>query len=717
MPATVPADPAAAPGRVAPAPRPVLDRGVLAFGGDYNPEQWSPGVWREDVRLMREAGVTVVTVGVFSWGLLEPRQGVFDWAWLDEVLDLLHAAGIAVDLATPTAAPPSWLLHAHPEILPVDADLHPQHPGGRLGWCPSSPVFREHALRITTALADRYGAHPAVRLWHVSNELGGGNARCWCDVSAAAFRDWLRARYGTVEAVNAAWGTAFWGHRFGDLAEIVPPRGHRDVGVPGLFLDYERFSSDALLDHYRAEAAVLRARSEAPVTTNLMVGVGPHVADYASWAGDVDLVATDHYTLVADPRRAQDLAYAGDRTRGLTGRTAPWLLMEHSTGAPSWQERNRAKSPGEILRNALGHVARGSDGALFFQWRASLAGTEQFHSAMLPHAGTRTRVWREVVELGQVLRRIGRVAGSPVEPARVALLADDASGWALEQGLKPHRTLRYAHEPRFWHGLLWDRQVLVDVLPAEEALAGGGGADGAGPDAGGDPLDGYDLLIVPTLFVLSPEQAARVERFVAAGGTALITYLSGIVDRSSRVVPGGYPGVLRTAPGAPADWLGVWTEEFRPLQRDEAVHLDDGSTVTDWTEDTVLAGAEAVLRYVDGDSAGRPAVTRHRHGAGTVWYVGARLGDEAGARVVDRIATDLDLRPVVAAPPGVEAVRRLTTDGAVLFLINHTGTDARLAVTGTELLTGQEVGPRLVLPAGGCAVVAEAAAPDDEETR
>ncbi|HEY0237037.1 MAG TPA: beta-galactosidase, partial [Friedmanniella sp.] len=424
----------------------------LSFGGDYNPEQWTPDVWREDVRLMGEAGVNVVTLGVFSWGLLEPREGVLDWGWLDEVVGLLHDAGIAIDLATPTAAPPSWLLHARPEILPVDADGHPQHPGGRLGWCPSSPVFRAHALRITTALADRYGTHPAVRLWHVSNELGGGNARCWCDVSAAAFRRWLADRYGTVDAVNAAWGTAFWGHRFTDLAEVVPPRGHRDVAVPGMFLDYERFSSDELLAHYRAEAAVLRARSAVPVTTNFMVGVGPQVVDYAAWAREVDVVATDHYTLVRDPRRAQDLAFAGDRVRGLTADRAPWLLMEHSTGAPSWQERNRAKSPGEIARNALAHVAHGSDGALFFQWRASTAGTEQFHSAMLPHAGTDTRVWREVVELGAVLRRLSPVVtGSRVEPARVALLADDESGWALEQGLKPHRALRYAREPRLWH--------------------------------------------------------------------------------------------------------------------------------------------------------------------------------------------------------------------------------------------------------------------------
>jgi beta-galactosidase len=266
----------------------------------------------------------------------------------------------------------------------------------------------------------------------------------------------------------------------------------------------------------------------------------------------------------------------------------------------------------------------------------------------------------------------------------VALLADDESGWALEQGLKPHRALRYAREPRLWHGLLWDRNVLVDVLPADA------------------PIDGYDLVIVPTLFVADAALGSRLGAYVAAGGTALVTYLSGIVDRDSRVIPGGYPGAFR-------DWLGVWTEEFRPLQRDESVHLDDGSTVVEWTEDTVLAGASAVLRYLDGDSVGRAAVTRHRHGDGTAWYVGAHLTPESAARVLDQVVAGLDLRPVAVTSPGVEAVRRLTDDGGVLFLLNHTDADAEVQATGVDLVTGATVGPRFVLPAGACAVLAESA--------
>ncbi len=655
----------------------------MSFGGDYNPEQWSPEVWREDIRLMREAGVNIVTLGVFSWGLIERRDGEWDWAWLDEIIGLLHEAGIVIDLATPTAAPPSWLHRAHPEILPVDLEMTAGHPGTRLGWCPSSPVFRRYALRMTTALAERYGAHPAVRLWHVSNELGGGNNRCACDVSAAAFRTWLRTRYSTIDAVNTAWGSAFWGHSFSDFDEILPPRGYRHAVNPALFLDFSRFCSDELLQHYLAEAEVLRAHSEVPVTTNFMVNAGGHVVNYAQWADHMDLVGNDHYTIVDDPDRHQELSYAADRMRGLTRGRTPWLLMEHSTGAPSWQERNRAKSAGEIMRNSLAHIARGSDGAMFFQWRASLSGAEQFHSAMLPHAGTDTRVWREIVELGTALGRLDAVQGSPVEPARVALLADEESAWAYEHGLKPHRDLKYSREPRLWHAAFGDRQVLVDVLP---------------PDA---PLDRYALVIVPSLLVASDARADRISSFVRAGGTALVTYLSGVVDENNRVRPGGYPGAFR-------DLLGVWTEEFRPLQRGESVRLDDGSSVTDWTEDTVLAGAEAIVRYADGESAGRPAITRHRVENGVAWYVSTAVGKSTAAATVDRLIEELDLPRALVAPAGVEVVRRRTTTGDAVFIINHPAEAASLEISGTDLLTGTGVGPTTTVDAGRVAVVHEA---------
>lgn len=667
-----------------PAPAVPWPTEALSFGGDYSPEQWPRSVWHEDVRLMREAGVNLVTVGVFAWGLLERAPGVYTWEWLDEVLDLLHANGIAVDLATPTAAVPSWLHAAHPEILPVDATERRERPGGRLGWCPASPVFREHALRIVGAIAERYGHHPAVRLWHVSNELGGGNARCYCDVSAADFQRWLAERYGDVETANAAWGTAFWGHSYTSFDEITPPRGVGGAPNPGLALDFERYSSDALLAHFEAERAVIAAHSEAPVTTNFMVGAGSQVVDYAEWARHVAIPANDHYTLVDDPDRAVDLAASADRMRGITRGRTPWLLMEHSTGGPSWQQRNRAKEPGEILRNALAHVARGSDGALFFQWRASTAGAEQFHSAMVPHAGTRSRVWREVCDLGRALRAIGTVQGAPVEPARVAIVVDEASGWAMQAGLKPHRGLRYGHELRAWHRAFWRRQVLTDVVPLD--------AD----------LTGYDVVVLPTLFVVDDAAAARITAVVERGATLLVTYASGIVDETARVRTGGYPGAFR-------DVLGAWAEEFTPLQRDEQVHLDDGTVVTDWAEDLVVEDAEVVLRHVDGPLAGGAAVTRRAVGGGA-WYVSAMLDAEGVERIVDRVVEERAIPRTVTAPPGLEAVRRVRQDGTgILFLLNHRTDDVTVVAHGTDLLDGSAQGPETVVPAGGVRVLLEEA--------
>ncbi|GAB3285695.1 beta-galactosidase [Kineosporia babensis] len=654
----------------------------LVYGGDYNPEQWTRAVWLEDMALMREAGVNLVTLGVFSWGLVETSDGVFEFGWLDEIVELLHENGIGINLATPTAAPPSWLHTAHPEILPRLGDLYQEPPGGRNAWCPSSPVFRRYALRIAEQLARRYGQHPAVRLWHVGNELGGGNARCYCDVSAQAFREWLTERHGTLEAVNQAWGTAFWGHRFGAWEEILPPRGKHGAPNPGLFIDYERYSSDALLAHYRAEREVLQEFSDRPVTTNMMVGPGAQVVDYARWAPHTDIAATDHYTLVNDPDRAVELACAGDRMRGMFADRRPWLLMEHSTGGPSWQQRNRAKDPGEILRNSLAHVARGSDGAMFFQWRSSTAGAEQFHSAMLPHAGTRSRVWHEVLELGSRLKALNEVAGSRVEPARAAMVVDDESGWYLQHGLKPHRGLRYGRELRAWHKALWERQVLLDLVPA--------GAD----------LAGYDLVLVPNLMLVSDAVAEELSALPQHGTALVVTYLSGICEPTGRVRTGGYPGAFR-------DVLGAWSDEFYPLQDGEEVQLDDGGVVRDWTERVHLDGAEAVVSYASSSLSGAPAVTRRPIGAGAAWYVSAALSERSISAIVERLITEAGLPRTVPAPSGLEAVRRIGENASYLFLINHRTDDVEVAAEGLDLLTEEKVGPVTVVPAGGVRVVRE----------
>jgi len=666
----------------------------LSFGGDYNPEQWPDDIVAQDMELMREAGVNLVTLGVFSWITYEPREGCFDFSWLDGMLDLLAGNAIRVDLATPTAAVPMWLHRLHPEILPQDEFGHPLAPGGRMGWCPSSPVFREYSLRIVERLAAHVAGHPAVRMWHVSNEFGGGNARCHCPVSADAFRRWVQDRYTTIDAVNEAWGLAFWGNTYSSFEEIVTPGG-RTAHNPGHLLDYERFSSDALLEQYRAEKRVLRRHTpDLPVTTNFMVGLGPDVVDYTRWSDEMDIVANDHYTFGPDPFRHQELAFSADRMRGMSN-GGPWMLMEHATGAASWHPINQAKKPGELFRHAITHVARGSNSVMFFQWRASRSGTEQFHSAMVPHAGPRSHVFGEIRTLGQHLRQLAETAATGVVGARVAFLHDNEAGWALKSGLKPINDPSYADTARAIHRKLFDRAVTVDVLPPW--------AD----------FTGYDLVVVPGLFLISDEDAQAVADYAHRGGTVLITWFSGIVDPVNTVRIGGYPGAFR-------DLIGAWSDEFFPLAAGEQLTLDNGWTAHRWSERMQVIDADVVARYASGDTAGLPAITRRTiraeaglpqdaapAGEGTVWYLSADLDDPSLDALIDRLLADARVEPAASVTAGIDAVRRAGSRSSYLFLINNATTEGSARTSGVDLLTGTRHDGEVRLAAGAVAVIRE----------
>ncbi len=656
-------------------------RSRIAFGGDYNPEQWPVEVHDQDVELMAEAGVDMVTLAVFSWATLEVSPGVFEFDWLDTIIEKLSAAGIGVDLATGTASPPPWLTHRHPEMLPVTADGTTLWPGSRQAFCPSSPVYRQHAVELCTAMAEWYGRHDAVQLWHVSNELGNHNALCYCDVSAAAFRTWLQRRYGDLDTLNDAWGTAFWSQRYSSFEEILPPRVAPNFPNPTQQLDFRRFSSDELLANFVMERDVLHELSPGvPVTTNFMVMEHVRELDYWAWAREVDVVSNDHYPMAADRESWRELAFSADLTRGLAGGD-PWMLMEQSTSAVNWQPRNLAKRPGELMRSSLQHVARGSDAILFFQWRASRAGAEKFHAALVPHAGTDTRVWREVVELGSTLQRLDEVVGSGADN-EVAILFDWGAWWACELDSHPSIDVTYLDRAHALHRALCDLGVGVDFVH---------------PDS---DLDDYRLILVPTLYAVSVTVADRVRTAVSAGATALVTYFSGIVDESDHIWLGGYPGAFR-------DLLGVRTEEFTPLREDESVRLSNGWTADVWTEHLHLAGAEAVAHYEDGPVPGVPALTRNSFGSGVAWYAPCRLDQAATDELVRRIVEEAGIAHD-ETPPGVEVVRRVADDGrAWRFVINHTDAAATLALRGHDLVADRPVTEALVVEAGGVAVVRE----------
>lgn len=660
----------------------------LAFGGDYNPEQWPESVWLEDVRLMREAGVTMVSAGIFSWALLEPSPGEYDFGWLDRILDLLHGGGIRVDLGTPTVVPPAWFYRAHPEALPVTAEGVRQEFGSRGAICHSNADYRAAAANITTKLAERYGDHPALAMWHVHNEYGVPVSACYCDSCAAHFRRWLADTYGGVDAVNQAWGTAFWGQHYTSLDQINPPRATPTVGNPGQALDYKRFADATIRENFRMERDILHRLSPGvPVTTNFMTALSQcDSMDYWAWGREVDLVTNDHY-LITDGRRTHvNLAMAADLARSVAA-GAPWLLLEHSTSGVNWQPRNPAKAPGQMARNSLAHVARGSEGAMFFQWRQSRRGAEKFHSAMLPHGGTETRVWREVVELGASIDSLSQVRGTRTQ-ADVAVLWDWQSWWAQNLQWRPSED----HDPReradSFYEALYDRHLTVDF---------------AHPEA---DLSRYPLVVVPALYLMTEAAGNNLEEYVENGGTLVVSYFSGIVDEHDAVHDGAYPGPLR-------DVLGLTVEEFSPLLRNQRVRLtgpDAPELAGDvWTEFVVPRGAETVWTYADGLTAGRPAVTRHRLGEGTAWYVSTRLDTHGLDEVLGRAAADARIAPRTDLPRDVEVVCRTDESGtrAFLFAINHTATDAKVPLEspGTELLTGERAAGRLAVPAGAVRVV------------
>ncbi|WP_050758146.1 beta-galactosidase [Xylanimonas cellulosilytica] len=655
----------------------------LLYGGDYNPEQWDPSVWREDARLMREAGVNLVTVGVFSWARYEPEPGVRDFAWLDEVLDVLQAHGIAVDLATPTASPPPWLGIDHPETLPVDRDGVRLVAGSRNQFAPSSRVYREAALAITCDLAARYARHPAVRMWHVGNEYGQVD---FGDEAAREFRAWLHDRYGSIDALNEAWGTAFWSQRYRDFEDVLPPRRAPYLVNPTQALDFRRFTSDELLACYREQHAALReAGVTAPITTNFM-GFFPG-ADYWRWADAVDVVADDQYPDHADPRSPADAALVQDLMRGLGG-GAPWLLLEQAAGATSWREHNLPKSPERMRLDSLQAVARGADGVCFFQWRASTAGAERFHSAMLPHAGPDTAVHRGVRRLGTDLARLHPVIGSRVA-ARTALLFDWESWWAAEEPGRITERLRTLDQVRAYYRPLWDRGVAVDVVRP------------------GAALDAYDVVVVPQTYLLDDDAATSLRAAAEGGACVVVGPMTGVADRNAHVLPGRFPVRL-------ADVLGVSGEEWVALP-DGGVPVT-GALVTGTpgkgsahTHAELLRAddAEVLSRFADGHLAGAPAVTRRDvPGGGAAWYVGAVLDEPLLAAVLDDALTRAGVPAAVPGAVGLDDVEAVVR-GDVVFLLNRGGETARVAVPGTwtDLLTGDDVIDVVDLPPHDAAVL------------
>lgn len=658
----------------------------MLYGGDYNPDQWPEETWAEDARLMREAGVNLVSLGIFAWAKLEPQPGVFDFNWLDRLMDLLFAHGVSVNLATPTASPPPWMVRLHPEILPVTAEGVTLWHGSRRHYCPHSPIYHEYAGRIALELARRYKDHPALAMWHVDNEYGCHIGECFCDVSAQAFRVWLRARYGSLPALNQAWGTAFWGQSYDDWEEVCPPRRAPSYVNPTQQLDWARFSSDSWLDCFTRQRDILKAVTPGvPVTTNFMSFHKP--VDYFKFADQEDVVSNDSYPDIGQTDWPMQAAMVCDLIRSVGG-GRPWVLMEQAASQVNWRPRNAPKRPGVMRLGSYQAAARGADGILFFQWRQSLAGAEKHHSAMLPHAGTDSRTWREVKALGNELPRLKALLGSQVQ-ARAAILFDWENWWALELDSKPSTDLKMLPQLAAIYRYFFERNITIDFAhPASD-------------------LSRYSLVVAPGLYLATDAAAQNINTYVHNGGTLLMTYFSGIVDGNEHVHPGGYLAPFR-------EMLGMWVEEYSAysLGQTNAVLADHNRrfTCSVWSDVIRLGRAQPLAVYEADYYAGLPAITQNTFGKGQGYYLGTQLEPGGLDWLLDRICQDAGLKPVAAnIPAGVEAVRRRAGEKTWLFLLNHSGQDVKihLGTRGKALLSDGEPCDSLTLEANGVEIIAE----------
>lgn len=630
----------------------------LLHGGDYNPDQWQemPEILGEDIRLMKLAGCNALSVGIFAWAALEPEEGRFDFEWLDRTMDDLASAGMYAVLATPSGARPPWMAQKYPEVLRVEADRTRRLFGHRHNHCPSSPVYRSKCGRINSLLAERYGKHPALLVWHVSNEYSG---HCHCGLCQEAFRDWLRKRYGTLDALNRAWWSAFWSHTFTDWSQIESPSPQGEGSLHGLKLDWRRYTTARTVDFMKTEIAPLRALTpDVPVTTNLMGFF--YDLDYWKFASELDVISWDSYPEWGSPQGDVEVgsrtAFAHDLNRSLKG-GRPFMLMESTPSVVNWREVAKLKRPGMHRLSSLQAVAHGSDTIQYFQWRKSRGSSEKFHGAVVDHAGhEHTRVFRDVAELGGVLAKLDEVAGTGV-PAQTALVFDWENRWAMDDAQGPRKFKGYDDACHAHYHAFWKRGIPVDVINM---------------DCDFSP---YRLVVAPMLYMVRPGVAERLEAFVKAGGTLIVTYSSGIVDESDLCFLGGFPGPLRGL-------LGIWAEEIDALYDGETntvvpvagntLGLDRSYEARELCELIHAESAGVLATYGRDFYAGRPALTENHYGQGRAYYVAARLDSNFQDDFAGALAKQLALRTPLDGklPEGLSV--HIRSDGAhdFVFLMN-----------------------------------------------
>ena len=665
--------------------------GKILYGGDYNPEQWSEDIWREDMRLLRLAGIDIVTLNVFSWAALQPSEDVYDFSVLDRIIETVSEADMKIILATGTAAHPAWMARKYPDILRVTIDGAKRKFGARQNSCPNSPTYRFYSARLARKLAERYGKLENLAAWHVSNEYGG---TCYCENCEQAFRKWLREKYQTIRALNEAWNTAFWGHTYYDWEDIVAPShlseqwpvNHSSCQIQSI--DYKRFNSDSLLECYLVEAEALKEVTPAiPVTSNLMAAY--RELDYGRWGKKLDFIAWDNYPAPDAPYTRTAMNHA--LMRGCGG-GKPFALMEQTPSVTNWQPYNALKRPGIMRLWSYQAIAQGSDTVMFFQMRRSRGCCEKFHGAIIDHCGhENTRVFREAAALGAELKKLGgSLLNSRVE-SEAAVLFDWDNWWATGFSAGPSIDLDYPEEVFRFYDALARNNISTDII---------------GFDA---PLDQYRLIYAPVLYMVKRGLSKKLEDFTRRGGILVTGFFSGMTDERDIVTLGGYPGELRAL-------CGIWVEETDALPHgvSNGMAIKDGPLAGIWRADLLCdimhtETAETIAAYTDDFYAGAPAICRNAYGKGQVWYFGARPEPALLERFTAWVCAECCIQPVFPPQEGIEATRRVKDGKEFIFVLNHGKGEAEITApfASRDLLSGANFSPasQYTLPATGVLIL------------
>lgn len=631
----------------------------IIHGGDYNPDQWidTPEIWDEDMRLMKLAHINSATVGIFSWSMLEPEEGVYNFEFLDNILDKLHKNGISVILSTPSGARPAWLSQKYPEVLRVEETGIRNEYGVRHNHCLTSPVYREKVRNINTKLAERYKDHPAVKMWHISNEYCG---ECHCKLCQEAFRNWLKEYYhNDLDELNFKWWNGFWSHKVTNWSQINSPKFRGENHVSAMKLCWNRFVSDSHISFFENEIAPLREITpKRPITTNFMKmydGI-----DYQKFAKHLDLVSWDNYPAWDKGRNkeeAVETAFVHDAFRSMKD-GQPFFMMESTPSLVNWHDVNKLPKPGMQELSSIQAVAHGADSVQYFQWRKSRGGHEKFHGAVVDHCGhENTRVFKDVSRLGKNLEKLSDVVGKHSE-SKVAIIYDWENGWAVKHFCGFNNVHRdYLKECVKWYKPFWDKGISVNIIPMDTDYSK------------------YDLVIAPFLYMLKDGTIERIESYVKNGGKFIGTYLTGIVDSDDLCHLGGFPA------GKLKDVFGIWCEETDSLPegiKNSVSYNNKDYDVVHICDIIHPQGAKTLGNYKKDFYADMSAITENDYGNGKAFYVAFRNDDNFCAdfcsNLIDKFNIKSDTEIIINC--GITIRKR----GDLIFVMNFSDEDKTITL-------------------------------------